>query len=349
MTPTVPDVSAESSPALEVPRESSDYAEWRQTGKLPEKPKAASTPAKEIPAEGEKPQENTAPASETGTHQEKRRESSAATRLNEILQDLKNAGYTPVELKNLKREAQKAEPPAPPAKAATEQTAKPEGLTPPTKPDPAKFKTYEELEAARDKYFEELADYKAAAAIQKDRAERAADAARETTFGKIREAQARYGPEAGKVIKEAALAMVENGLYKIHPAVADLVGTSSVWADLTYAIGSDPAELQKFIQLAKSDPGAAIRRAVVMEQMVKDELAKGGKLELSETERDDSGQFVSHKSPEKKESSAPPPAREVSGRGTAPSNPLERAVKENDFSSYREQQNEKAMKKRFRG
>ena len=349
MTPTVPDVQvADSSPALEVPRESSDYAEWRQTGKLPAQPKAAPTPAKETPAEGVEPKENTAPASETGTHQEKRRDNSAAARLTELLHDLKNAGYTPAELKTLKREAQKPESTAPPAKAATEQTAKPDGLKAPEKPDPTKFKTYEELEAARDKYFEDLADFKAQTAIQKYQQGEAQKVSMEKTRGDIAEAAKRYGETTGKVIEQASLAMVSNGEYHIPRAVADIVDGSAVWADLVYTIGSDPGELQAFIQLANSDPAAAIRKAVLMEGMVKAELEKGDKAADPDTERGESGKFVSHKAPEKKESSAPPPAREVSGRGTAPPDAVDRAVKENDTRSYFRLQNEKDMRSRSR-
>ena len=67
-----PDVQAESSTAtLEVPRDGAAYAEWRQTGKLPEakpaQPKGESAPPKESSAEGKEPKEKPAPVSENPT------------------------------------------------------------------------------------------------------------------------------------------------------------------------------------------------------------------------------------------------------------------------------------------
>src|SRR6516165_4021436 len=54
------DIQTKSSPVtLEVPRDGTAYAEWRQTGKLPEatpaKPKGESAPPKESSAEGKEP------------------------------------------------------------------------------------------------------------------------------------------------------------------------------------------------------------------------------------------------------------------------------------------------------
>jgi hypothetical protein len=60
------DVQTESSPVLEVPRAGAAYAEWRQTGKLPEakpaRPKGDSAPPKESSAEGQEPKENLPPS-----------------------------------------------------------------------------------------------------------------------------------------------------------------------------------------------------------------------------------------------------------------------------------------------
>jgi hypothetical protein len=72
------DVQPESSPVFEVPRDGAAYAEWRQTGKLPEaKPaqpkKEDSAPSKES-STGKQDQERQKPPRDNG-----------ATRLNEIL------------------------------------------------------------------------------------------------------------------------------------------------------------------------------------------------------------------------------------------------------------------------
>ena len=104
------DVQPESSPAtLEVPRDGAAYAEWRQTGKLPEakpaQPKGESAPPKESSAEGREPKEKVAPASEAGNKEQEKPKpprDNAASRLNELLEDLRKAGLTPAELKTFK-------------------------------------------------------------------------------------------------------------------------------------------------------------------------------------------------------------------------------------------------------
>lgn len=358
-TPTQ-DVHAESSPAFEVPRDGKAYAEWRLTGKLPEsKPaqsKEASTPSSS--ESGEKPGEKAAPASEAGKHnQEKggKPRSNAETRLNELLEDLKRAGLSPGELKTFKREAQhqttqQQQQSAEAAKTASEQTAKPAGeLKPPEKPKQEDFKTYAEYDAARDKYFEDFADYKAAKKLEDFRAEQRQQAAQASVHQKMVEAKGRYGDEGIGVIRETAKAFTAD--QQIPQAVKALIDQSPVWSDILYAIGSKPDELQGFIALAKSDPIGAIRKAVLIEQLVKDELAKGGgKAAEDETEgakRDDSGKFVSSKkAPEKKESDAPPPPREVSGRGTPPPDEVERAVKDGDARAYFRAQNARDLARR---
>src|SRR5690349_4860634 len=97
---------AESSPApvttFEIPQGEA-RAEFMKTGEVPAS-KAASTPAKEPPAEGEKPEGKTAPASEPGKeHQEPKQKSAAALRLEELLDDMKREGITPNEIKEFRK------------------------------------------------------------------------------------------------------------------------------------------------------------------------------------------------------------------------------------------------------
>ena len=156
------DVQTESSPAIEVPRDGAAYAEWRQTGKLPEakpaQPKGESAPSKESTAEGREPKEKVAPVSETGNKEQEKQKplrDNAASRLNELLEDLRKAGLTPAELKTFKREAQKATEQVEQPKAAPEKTENPTEVKPPVKPKYEDFKTLVEYEAARAKYFED--------------------------------------------------------------------------------------------------------------------------------------------------------------------------------------------------
>jgi hypothetical protein len=124
-----------------------------------------------------------------------------------------------------------------------------------------------------------------------------------------------------------------------------MIDQSEVWSDIVYTLGSKSEELQSFIKLAKENPGMAIRKVVLIEHLIGQELSKGGKpeakSEATDTARDESGRF--QKSPEKEESDAPRPPREVSGRGTPPSDEVDSAVKANDFRRFQQSQNAKDM------
>lgn len=346
MTETI-DVQQTPSPApvtetpstFEVPKDRAAYDQWRQTGKLPEQPKAESAPAS---AEGDRPTEKPAPGSEPGKKPQERRDN-AATRLNELLADLKRAGLTPAELKTFKREMQ-AQPQAEPVKTpAPEQTAKPAKKEPPQKPvstDP-KFKTWDEYEAARDQYAEDMAKFRAEEAVENYRQEQAQNQAQLTVKQKMAEAHTRYGDEGIQHIQDAAKAITSD--QAIPPAVRAILDQSPVWTDVLYTLGQG-GELQSFIDLAKADPGQAIRKAVLLEHLVTQELAKGAKAAPAADDetpvRDASGKFQPKKNtPEKRESEAPPPPREMSGRGTTPADEVEAALKSGDFAAYRRAQN----------
>jgi hypothetical protein len=362
METVTPDVQAESSPAIEIPRDAAAYAEWRKTGKLPEASARGSQEEAQSsdPAEGEEPKGKTAPASETGNKTQEKNKSQA--RLNELLADLRDAGLSPAELKkfkdNYQRKGQATETVA--AQKPPEQTAKPAELKAPVKPKPEDFKTLDEYEAAKDKYTEELADYRADVKIQQYREGLAKEAQQRAFNEKMEGAIKRYGTESGEVISRTSRAFFDaNQNPIVSPAVIAIINDSPVWTDLLYTLGSGN-ELDSFIQLAKSNPGEAIRKAVLMEQLVKAELAKGGKgkepaAEVHNTDdgeeetptRDASGKFQK-RTPENKESNAPPPPREVSGRGTPPPDEVERAVKNNDFASYARKKNAEEMQRRRR-
>jgi hypothetical protein len=339
------DSSADSSTAFEIPTDGAAYAEWRQTGKLPEpshpKSKAASTTAKEDPASQEG---NPAPASEPGVNTQEKKKSPAAIRLDEVLADLKRAGLTPDELKTFRREAQK---PVDTAKAVPEQPVKPTELKAPLKPKMDAFRTFEEYESACDKWTEDVADYKAAKAIEDYRREQAQNAATLSVNQKMAEAKTRYGDDATDIISRTARAII--GDPQIPTAVSSIINGSPVWSDVLYAMGSKPGEIEAFIELAKANPGDAIRKAIVYEQLVQAELAKGGKQDSEygeETPRDPAGKFTKPPPEKPKTSDAPRPPSELSGRGTTPRDEAERAVAADDFTSYKRAQNAKEMRLR---
>jgi hypothetical protein len=358
-------VAAESSPAataFEIPTDSEGYSNWRTTGELPAKPKAASKESTPAPGESAPPSEKTAPASEPGKHtQEAKPRSTAETRLNELLADLKKAGLSPAELKTFKREAQREAQADDKPKAASETTAKPAASTelkPPDKPDRANWKgTWEELEAAMDKYHEDMAEFKAQVAVQKARQEDAQKAETERMQQKLEDAKKRYGAEAEPKIIETAQAVF--GDKEVSNAVKIMLGSSDIITDLVYVMGSDAAEFAEFISLAKSNPAAAVRKLVLVEKLTKDELAKGasGKQatpaeETGTPARGEDGKFLPAEAPAKAKSKAPPPPGEVSGRASAPPDEVTSAIAAHErgdpqaFTRFRDAENRKEIARR---
>jgi hypothetical protein len=244
------------------------------------------------------PKGKSAPVSETGKQDQEKQKlrDNAATRLNELLEDLRKAGLTPAELKTYKRELKEAEKVVEQPKAAPEKTENPTELKPPTKPKSDDFKTYEEYEDARDKYFEEMADYKAAKKFQEFQVEQARNAAYQSVQNKLNEAKARYvdDPSAVETISATSRTLVSD--QQIPLAVKSIIDQSEVWPDIVYTLGSKPEELQAFIKLGKENPDAAIRKAVLIEHLITQELSKGGKPETkseakTDVTRDESGKF----------------------------------------------------------
>lgn len=340
-------VPVESSPTetFVAPSDPGQYAEWRQTGKTPEPKSAAaeSTTPKEAPAPSKESSAASqdagkgAPASEAGSHKQEPKRGNAETRLNEILADLKTAGLTPAELKTFKRAAQQDAAASSGEKdgktASSPASEAPKGLEPPQKPD---FKnwtgTWEELEAAKDDYAEKLAEYKAQKAVRDYAMQQANAAQAKELTGKVQEAQKRYGDEAAGTIQGTAKTIFapDSGVPQVVKAI---INDSPVLVDLLYVMGSKPAELQEFLESAKTNPGAALRKVVLVEKLVQEELAKGssGKEPAagesgSSTERDENGRFQSSAAPAKKPSKAPPPPAEMGGHGSPPPDPVDSAA-----------------------
>jgi len=174
---------------------------------------------------------------------------------------------------------------------------------------------------------------------------------------KIAEAAKQYGGESEAVIRSTSKSFFEVKDGKIAPlippAVLQVVNDSPLWPHLVYTLGSgDPAELAAFMDLARTNPGAAIRKIVAMEGLIETELGKGsGKSAAAASEasatppRGDDGKFQKS-TPDKQESKAPPPAREVSGRGGTPPDELDQAVKANDFRTLQRLENQRDMERR---
>jgi hypothetical protein len=343
-----------------VPTGSTEYAAWRMTGKTPAaapaakpKPEASAASSNETSGAGEKSAEST-PASEPGEEQEAKPRSNAVTRLNELLADLKHAGLSPSELKTFKREAQQAAKPETESKPkeAPEQTAKPAEA--PKKPKQEDFKTWEEFDAARDKYNEDYVAYQTQKAIGEYRAQQAGEKMQADLKAKLDDAKGRYGDEAQPTIVSSAKAIFNDAA--VSPVITTMLNESTVLTDVLYTLGSKAEDLAEFVELAKSNPGAAIRKLALVEHLVKEELAKTGsgtktpakaaapaEADGAETPgRDVTGKFT----PAKKVSDAPPPPREAGGTAAPPADEVETAAHANDFSRFRSASNRRDLAKR---
>jgi hypothetical protein len=142
----------------------------------------------------------------------------------------------------------------------------------------------ERYETARDKYFEDMADFKAAKEFEEVQLEQGRSAAQQRVKQKLDEAKAKYSndPAAVDTITSTARTLVTD--QQIPLAVKSIIDQSDVWPDIVYALGSKPEELTAFIQLAKENPGAAIRKAVLIEHLSTEELSKGSKSSKADDE-----------------------------------------------------------------
>jgi hypothetical protein len=333
--------ASQAEPAAQVPTDPKAYHEWRYGSA---KPPAESAPAKKSDA---KPKGNAEGDQESGTAAEsepakaERQPSKAERRLNELLEDLKRAGLSPSELKTFKREARAAQEEQP--KAAPERTVKaPAHSEAPKKPKQDDFDTWEKYEDARDKYFEDLADFKARHAVEQDRHSQRQEAAQKEMSERLTEAKKRYGDEAETTIVGAAQAIFQD--QAIPGAIREVLNESSALVDVLYALGKDESDLDAFVEQCRTDPGAALRKAVLVEKLVLEELGKSSNGHATPP-RDGEGKFVAQG---KRQSTAPPPARQVSGTAGPPVDETARAVEKGDFTTYRELANRRDLA-RFRG
>src|SRR6185312_11402609 len=79
---------------------------------------------------------------------------------------------------------------------------KPAELKAPVKPKVDDFKTWDEYETARDKFFEDLSDYKVAKALQEDRAQRAEEAKKQQREAEGRQAAEKWNKQVESAAKE---------------------------------------------------------------------------------------------------------------------------------------------------
>lgn len=338
---------ADSSPAPENHQEvlnnlsPEQRSEWRMTGKLPEKQSEVKTKSSDTAPV--KDAETSAAASEAAP-QEKHRDN-AATRLQEILADLKNAGLSPAELKTFKREAQKqtpaeSSPAKPPEKAAPVTTL--EAPKEPSIEDPKYTGEdgWKQYEADVRKFNRELASYEAKKAVEDYKREQLQKQQIDMVQKEFAAAETKYADYKDKTqpLIDALIADMNAApeAKTIHPIVIDAIGSNPLCADILYVIGPQKDE---FLQLARTNPLAAMEKVAVIKHLISEEFA--AKATSSDKTRDEKGQFQA--TPEKKVTGAPPPPKEVGGTAAAPGDKVQESVQKRDFASYRAEMNRREM------
>jgi hypothetical protein len=345
-SPAAPAATPEPTPAepVSVPKDPEAYAEWRQTGKLPEqddKPKKEpSARSKSVDEESEKG----APVSETG--KQKGREN-AETRIKQLLAERDTYKSKLEALEAGKKDAPAASSTAPAKDAKAESSTAPD-LQRPVRPKQEDFNDWGSYEAAQDKYLEDLADFKAAKRLEEHTLRQRQESATADMQKRLDDAKSRYGDEAETKITATAKTIFEDA--KVAPALKAAIGRSDVIVDALYVMGSDEAEMSEFVDLAIKDPLEALRKWFTVEALVKEELAKSPAKESPNgaPARGPDGKFLPERVEKPAKREAPSPPRELGGNSSPPGDERERAAKTGDFRSFKADADRRDLQ-RFRG
>jgi hypothetical protein len=274
-----------------------EFSQYRLTGELPARFKPATDPEPSEEAgtepddapektvaktEGDEEPPESDPDSEPEEDQEPPKGSGAERRIKQLL----------AKVKALEERNQTAKQDAPPASSATAEPAPQYTRPKPTAEDKGtdgnlKYSTYED-------FVEDLADWKTEQKFAQYQQQQVQKEALKALNTKLDEARSRY-EDADDTIFPAAKTINE---ARIPQAVKEVFAQSDVFIDLCYVVGSDPAELKKFISLAQTNPRAAIGKVFEYERGIREEL---------ETKE------PSGKAPEPKRTSAPKPPAPVGG------------------------------------
>jgi hypothetical protein len=308
--------------SMAVPTDPEAYAEWRQTGQLPEN--------------GRKPpkKEDSATSKKTSVDSE---ESESATVSETASPAGKRSAQKRIDQLTAEREAFRKELEEYKAKAGKQDAKIPESSSVPPAPDPSQrparpkqedFKTWDAYEAASDKYLEDLADWKANQKLEEHSEKLRQQAATEVMQTRLNEAKSRYGEEAEPKVLNTATTVFED--KQVPPAIKAAIGRSEVLVDALYVMGSDAEELASFVDLAKKDPLEALRKWFTVEALVKQELSKSPEPEASPeaAKRAADGKFV----PAKK--SAPAPPTELNGNSSPPGDERDRAANTGNVRAF---------------
>lgn len=327
-------VVAESSPAMEIDRgplvnlTAEQRTEFRRTGEVPPPPKKEE-PA---PSEQEKPAQ-AAPAGESAPPKKTQEKPKGKTREGDLTADQRIAQLeaTIEKIRQGQAGTERKTEPAPVAQPKPE-SAKPttwqdwrkafkpaEWVSQYAKDNPAA--TYEDGLAAMNDHLDEVRQ-------QFRSAEQSRTSQANELNAKVADARARYGAKFDEVLNPT-LATILNS-QTVSPAAKAMLNDSEEVADLIYTLGSDRAELNKFLAMP---PGKQLRYIALTESLIRDALDKGKAQPKPKAEEP----------PAKPQTNAPRPPAEVGGRAAAPGNELESAAKSNDFRRFKAEANRRAL------
>lgn len=285
-----------------------EYNHFRQSGEVPQRFKpepAESAPAAapEQTVESEDEESESASESESEQSQEQPQKGSGAEkRIKQLLAEKKELQR---KLEAAAKPTQTDPSPAPAAQPKVpqnyqeyRQSFKPsEWIAEYAKRNPQA--SYEDANAA-------MADHLLDARDHFRSIEQRTQAEKQALDAKVNDAKERY--ENFDEIKTSFLAKTisDKGTPLIPVQVLSIINDSDYLADVLYTIGSDEAELAKFVAMAKATPNKAIRYVARVEALIAEELAKPKETPV----RGQNGQF---QAPEPKKTAAPKPPSPVGG------------------------------------
>jgi len=344
-TQAAPSVAVVEAP-IEIPRSNTpEYAEWRNTGNLPEK---KSPQAESAPAEETKPDDSVDSATKEAQEKSKRRpdvEERFKQLTDKHKQEMDSLRAKLDELSRPKDEKQveSSTPKAPQTYNEWRKDFKPtQWIEKYAKDHPTE--SYEDATAAMADHLGDVRDQ--FRAIEQQRSSQ-----HKELNDKVGAARERYGDKFDEVLAPTVTKIMSDA--GVNPNVKAMLNDSDVLPDLVFTIGSDQATLDKFMKLSKENPGQALRYIAKVELDIQSELAKG--KETTEVPRDAAtGKFTkpaeipAKRGPE----SAPEPPIEIGSRGTGTLDDSERALKDMElgdpkaFRRYMEAENARDLRKR---
>lgn len=317
-------VAAEAPEAPAKPREltslsDKQYQEWRITGEIPAEGVKEEPEAK---ADEKKPPEKAETASEPGADakQEQRKEKKPGS-----------MGYGELRAKIAELEAKIAAGDKPKVADETAERKEKAETKRPAKPTPndvdekgqPKFATYED-------YVDALTDWKTDekfAAFREDASKETAKQAKDAEIQAVnKQIEDMWKAKVGEARKKHA----DFDEFALDPKLPVKAGSvvdawcldSDIGADILYHFGKNPAELDRINALS---PFAAARELTRLEE-----------------------KLAAPPAPEHKATKAPPPAREVGGRGTAAVDEVTKAVADDDVRAYINAQNRREIASKTR-